>query len=156
MPGENASAGNRKKRHSTPLERTAAAVYFTCGRASRVRRRGRSTAVRYLAMVILAEISDKMPSTAGIVVAWLVAAGISVGLAAAHRAIAWAVLLLALAVGGFFALGGYHESFVEGPFSEAIWHELGWPWVAASIVGPLLPVIAVAVVLIVRRPRLGR
>src|SRR5688500_11915040 len=30
-----------------PLERTAAAVYFTCGRASRVRRRGRSTALRY-------------------------------------------------------------------------------------------------------------
>jgi hypothetical protein len=30
-----------------PLERTAAAVYFTCGRASRVRRRGRSTASRH-------------------------------------------------------------------------------------------------------------
>jgi hypothetical protein len=30
--------------HNPPLERTAAAVYFTCGRASRVRRRGRSTA----------------------------------------------------------------------------------------------------------------
>src|SRR5215471_11993977 len=30
-----------------PLERTAAAVYFVCGRASRVRRRGRSTAFRY-------------------------------------------------------------------------------------------------------------
>ena len=30
-----------------PLERTAAAVYFTCGRASRVRRLGRSTASRY-------------------------------------------------------------------------------------------------------------
>ncbi len=33
------------------LERTAAAVYFTCGRASHVRRRGRSTALRYLAGV---------------------------------------------------------------------------------------------------------
>ncbi len=33
--------------HNPPLERTAAAVYFTCGRASRVRRRGRSTALRY-------------------------------------------------------------------------------------------------------------
>src|SRR4051794_25973219 len=30
-----------------PLEWTAAAVYFSCGRASRVRRRGRSTALRY-------------------------------------------------------------------------------------------------------------
>jgi len=36
--------------HNPPLERTAAAVYFDCGRASRVRRRGRSTALRYPAM----------------------------------------------------------------------------------------------------------
>jgi hypothetical protein len=33
--------------HNQPLERTAAAVYFICDRASRVRRRGRSTALRY-------------------------------------------------------------------------------------------------------------
>ncbi len=32
------------------MERTAAAVYFTCSRASRVRRRGRSTAIRCLPM----------------------------------------------------------------------------------------------------------
>src|SRR5579862_3429180 len=32
--------------HNHP-ERTAAAVYYPCGRASRVRRRGRSTALRY-------------------------------------------------------------------------------------------------------------
>ena len=38
-----------------PLERTAAAVYFTCGRASRVRRRGRSTALRYVAEPMAAE-----------------------------------------------------------------------------------------------------
>ena len=35
-----------RPRHNPPLERTAAAVYFTCGRASRVCRRGRSTALR--------------------------------------------------------------------------------------------------------------
>src|SRR3954463_6964788 len=39
-----------RARDNTPLERPAAAVYFTCGRASRVRRRGRSTALRYPAM----------------------------------------------------------------------------------------------------------
>jgi hypothetical protein len=33
-----------------PLERTAAAVYFTGGRLARVRRRGRSTALRYPAL----------------------------------------------------------------------------------------------------------
>jgi hypothetical protein len=120
------------------------------------RRAGHSTSIRYLAMVILAEIADKMPSTVGIVIACLVAAGICVGLAWSHRAIAWAVLSLALVVGGLFAVGGYHESFVEGPFSDAVWSELGWPWVAASIVGPLLPVTAVAALIVVRRPRLAR
>lgn len=55
--------------HSTgldnpPLERTAAAVYFTCGGASRVCRRGRSTAFRYPApstcVQTLNSISDPM------------------------------------------------------------------------------------------------
>src|SRR5438874_2326425 len=35
--------------NNPPLERTAAAVYFSCGRSSRVRRRGRSAALRYAA-----------------------------------------------------------------------------------------------------------
>src|SRR5207248_2576790 len=38
-----------RRRHNPPLERTAAAVYFSWGRASRVRRRGRLTAFRYAA-----------------------------------------------------------------------------------------------------------
>jgi hypothetical protein len=46
-------------RNNPPLERTAAAVYFTCGRASRVRRRGRSTALRYSAT---ASSLDRAPS----------------------------------------------------------------------------------------------
>lgn len=102
-------------------------------------------------MVILAEIADKMPSTGGIVIACLIAAGVAVGLAWAHRMIAWTVLLLTLVIGGFFAVGGYHESFLETSFSNAIWRELGWPWVAATIAGPFLPAIAVAAVLILRR-----
>jgi hypothetical protein len=40
---------NPVMRDNPPLHWTAAAVYFTCGRASRVRRRGRSTALRYAA-----------------------------------------------------------------------------------------------------------
>ena len=43
------STGHAKGWHNPPLERTAAAVYFFCGRASRVRRLGRSTALRYSA-----------------------------------------------------------------------------------------------------------
>jgi len=37
----------RGESRNPPLERTAAAVYFICGRASRLCRRGRSTARRY-------------------------------------------------------------------------------------------------------------
>src|SRR5438874_1787727 len=47
------SARRDGRHHNPPLERTAAAVYFTCRRASRVRRRGRSTAFRYSAMAII-------------------------------------------------------------------------------------------------------
>src|SRR3954463_14110979 len=39
--------------HNPPLERTAAAVYFICGWTSRVRRRGRSTALRDPAMEVI-------------------------------------------------------------------------------------------------------
>jgi hypothetical protein len=39
--------------HNPPLERPAAAVYFACGQASRVRRRGRSTALRYPASTLM-------------------------------------------------------------------------------------------------------
>src|SRR5262249_16066116 len=48
-----------------PLERTAAAVYFTCGRASRVRRRDRSTALRYPAL------ADTMKRTLRSLLWWL-------------------------------------------------------------------------------------
>ncbi len=41
-----------------PLKRTAAAVYFTCRRASRVRRRGRSTGLRYTATTVLTTIRE--------------------------------------------------------------------------------------------------
>ena len=75
-------------------------------------------------MVILAEIADKMPSTAGIVIACLIAAGFAIVLAWVHRAVAWTVLLFTLVVGGFFAAGGYYESFIEGSFSDAVWSDL--------------------------------
>src|SRR4051794_21807265 len=39
--------------NNPPLEQTAATVYFTCGRGSRVLRSGRSTALRYGASVTL-------------------------------------------------------------------------------------------------------
>lgn len=106
-----------------------------------------------LLMVILAEIADKMPSTAGILIACLIAAGFSAAIAWVHRAVAWTVLLFTLIVGGFFAVGGYHESFLEGSFSDAVWGELGWPWVASSIAGPLLPAVCVAAVLFFRHWR---
>ena len=57
-------------------------------------------------------------STASIVSACLIAADFAVALACLHRAVAWTVLLFTLVVGGFFAVGGYHESFPEGSFAE--------------------------------------
>jgi hypothetical protein len=102
-------------------------------------------------MVILAEISDKMPSAAGIVTASVIASCVGGALAWSHRAAAWVVLSLTLLIGGFFAWAGYHAAFREGSFSDAVWAELGRPWVAASIVGPLLPAVCAACVAFGRR-----
>jgi hypothetical protein len=51
--------------HNPPLERTAAAVYFTCGRASRVRRRVRSTAFRYAPRASRAELCHPIEESRG-------------------------------------------------------------------------------------------
>lgn len=102
-------------------------------------------------MAILSEIADKMPSASGIVAVCAVLAATAVGVACLHRAAAWCMLLLAVGLGVVVAFDGYHESFVEGPFTDAIWDELGWPWVLASIGGPLLPAVAVIVFMVVRR-----
>ena len=99
----------------------------------------------------LAEISDKMPSTLAVVLACLAAAAISVAIASAHRGRAWVVLVITFVVGMLFAVGGYHESFADGSFTDAVWRELGGPWVAASIVGPLLPASAVAALMVLPR-----
>jgi hypothetical protein len=104
-------------------------------------------------MLVIAEIADKMPSSAAVAVACLVAAGVGVALAATHRAVAWTVLSLALPVGACLSAGAYRESLLGGPFSDTIRGELGWSWVAVSIGGPLLPAAAVAASMILRRLR---
>jgi hypothetical protein len=90
------------------------------------------------------KLPTRWPRRRGIIVASLIATAIGFGIASTHRAIAWSVLLLSLVVGIFLAFGGCHAAFVENSFSDAIWSELGWPWVIASIVGPMLPVVAVS------------
>src|SRR5688572_2981229 len=57
-----ASTANRPL-NNPPLERTAAAVYFSCGRASLVRRRGRSTASRYPPMLLVRDIAAAAEAT---------------------------------------------------------------------------------------------
>lgn len=104
-------------------------------------------------MTILAEIADNVPSTPMIVLACFVAAALAAGVASAHRALAWGVLILALGIGGALAVDGYRETRAGAPFAEAIGHELGWPWVAANVAGPLLPAVAVIAAMVVRRWR---
>ena len=102
-------------------------------------------------MIILAEVTDKIPSTAEIAVLYLCMTGLSVTVALVHRVVAWSILVMALMVGGFAAFVGFHASFAEDAFSDAIWSELGWPGVAWSIAGPLLPIATVAALMILRR-----
>ena len=105
------------------------------------------------AFLILAEISDKMPSTQAVITASLATAVLCTVLALLGREAAWTMFAIALSVGVFFAYGGCHEAFLEGSFSEAVWAELGLPWVLASVLGPLLPLCGVVSVLLVRHRR---
>src|SRR6266516_4474215 len=95
-------------------------------------------------MELLGEISDKMPSVGDMLVVSLAAAVVCAGLALIDRKLAWAMLLVTLLVGGLFAYAGFEETFVNGPTRDAIWIELGWPWVLATIIAPLLPAGCVA------------
>ena len=99
-------------------------------------------------MTILGEISDKMPTTWGLLVVPIVAAAICAGLARLDRKLAWAMLSITLLFGGLFAYAGFEETFLNGPMRDAIWSELGWPWVTASIFGPLMPAASVAGVML--------
>jgi hypothetical protein len=103
--------------------------------------------------MVLAEISDKMPSAAGMGAVCAVVAVACLGLAWVDRGVAWVMLVLAVVGGGVLAVDGYREARGGGPFADAIWTELGWPWVMASTAGPLLPAVAVGTMMVVRRRR---
>jgi len=102
-------------------------------------------------VTILAEISDKMPSTAGIIAVALIAAAICSGIALTNRTVAWSLLGITLLVGCLLAYVAFDEAFVSGPLRDDVWRELGWPWVLAYIIGPVLPAVCVAGVLLLRR-----
>jgi len=104
-------------------------------------------------MTLLAEIADKMPSTGGILAVAATAAAVCAGLALLPRAAARAVLVASLLVGGRLACGAFDDAFVSGDLRDAVWRELGWPWVLADIISPLLPAACVGCVLFVRPRR---
>lgn len=74
-------------------------------------------------------------------------AGFSAGVASLHRTAAWVAFAIALAVGGYLAYSSVCESFVDPGMRNAVWNEMGWLWVAASVCGPLLPAGGGAIVL---------
>jgi hypothetical protein len=104
-------------------------------------------------MIFLAEISDKMGSTSETVILCVCAAIGFGAMALLARAAGCALLLTSLIVGIVFAHIGFSAAFLEAAFSNAVWQELGWPWVIANTAGPLLPAVAVACVMILRKPK---
>lgn len=103
-------------------------------------------------LVILAEISDKMPSTACMVGVSVASAGACAGLAAVSRVVAWVLLFLTALAGGFVAYAIAADALPPSPMRDAIWSELGWTWVCAGVAGPLPPALCVALVVLFRRP----
>jgi hypothetical protein len=61
------------------------------------------------------------------------------------------MLGITLFVGGILAYEAVGDAFSHGPMRDAVWSEMGWPWVVADIIGPLLPAVGVAGILLFRR-----
>jgi hypothetical protein len=101
----------------------------------------------------LAEIADKVPSTAGMILCAAAAGAVCAGIAMIHRIVAWSMLLITVVAGGLLACLAFADAFVSGPFRDAVWSELGWPWVVSDVLAPLVPSACVTGVLIVRRWR---
>src|SRR5437762_251535 len=95
-------------------------------------------------MHMLAEIADKMPSTGDIVVVAMVAAGMCAGVARVNRIVASSLFVVALLAGGCLSYEAFKEGFIGGRLHDSIWIELGWRWVLATIIAPLLPAACVA------------
>src|SRR5256885_5765045 len=102
-------------------------------------------------MTLLAEISDKMPSISGMLAIALAAAVVCGGIALVDRTVAWSMLFLTLLVGGLLAYVAFDDAFVSGPMRDAVWSELGWPWVLSDMIGPLLPAACVALAVFLQR-----
>lgn len=101
-------------------------------------------------MIVLAEIRDKMSTVPGL---WGFMACVSVPLVAIaiiHRKGALAMLPVAAAVTGLYGWLAYHQAFLEGSFSQAIWSELGVVWVVNSVASACVPLCAVTAVVLLR------
>jgi hypothetical protein len=94
----------------------------------------------------LAEISDKMPNI-GAIWMWGIMFSALVLIGFVRKWLSWIIFL----VGSFFAIwlayNAYYEAFIEPGFYDAIQKEMGYWWIASSIISPILPVVVAIFVL---------
>ena len=93
-------------------------------------------------MLLLGEIADKMGTIPEMWITMAIIAVMFAVIACINRVVAWIMLILSIAVSGLLTYANINECWFD-PISDAIWHELGWPWVISSLGSSLLPVIAV-------------
>jgi len=101
-------------------------------------------------VAILAEISDKMLTVTEM---WFFMGAVALPmtlLAATRWWMGMIILTAAIASSGLFIWAAYGEAYLEGSFSESIHSELGGAWVTHSLVSPLLPTVAVALVIAIK------
>ena len=117
------------------------------------RRRGAAALYPYRHMLILAEISDKMP-TIGQHWLWVALPTVPLVLIAlTDRRVALGVLPLAFGLSLLFGWAAYSEAWLEGSFSDLIWAELGGGWVINSLAASGLPTVAVGAVVVMHYRR---
>ena len=96
-------------------------------------------------LLILAEISDKMPTVGQM---WLMSLSLSSPFAIGimRKWLSGVALVVSIAVSGFLAWSAYCQAFVEPGFSDAVQREMGRWWIVNSITSAFLPVAVALVV----------
>lgn len=102
-------------------------------------------------MEILAEIADKMPTVAEV---WVLFGGLGLvlgGVTFFRRSAAFVTIPVAAVIGAFSAYVTYHEAYLEDPFRDAVWRELGATWVVSCFASAAVPFVAVVSVAVLSR-----
>jgi hypothetical protein len=97
--------------------------------------------------LILAEISDKMPTILQIWV-WSIVISLPALLGIVRIWLSWVIVILAFIFSVWLGYIACYEAFLEPGFAEAVQDEMGWWWITNYIASSFLPAVVAFTILL--------